>query len=239
MLWCAHGDVVTLLSLDTGTYSTLDNEAAAIWMALCSGLSLTEIVERIVPAAGNLAAYSTARADTQEFLIELESRGLIVAGSLSDRDAVAQHLGPDIAPDCSPAAVGEMPRLPSVASCLIRLALVRVGLRYLGLRASVRRVGRGREQCAHRLSSEWVNELAERVSQAILLCPFNAACLEESLTILWFIFRAGDQAELRIGVEPFPFVAHAWVVHRGAALGQPAESLGRYREFPPLQPWAL
>jgi hypothetical protein len=41
-------------------------------------------------------------------------------------------------------------------------------------------------------------------------------------------------ARLRLGVNPFPFQAHAWVEYRGIALNEDAELLRFYSTFPPL-----
>jgi hypothetical protein len=64
--------------------------------------------------------------------------------------------------------------------------------------------------------------------------PGRALCLEQSLT-LWYLLRQSRvQATLRLGVQPYPFGAHAWVEHAGEAVNENREILKAYVPFPSL-----
>jgi hypothetical protein len=61
----------------------------------------------------------------------------------------------------------------------------------------------------------------------------GATCLEESLTLWYFLRREGIAASLRIGVpkQAEKFEAHAWVEHKGRALNQSEEGHRHYIAF--------
>jgi transglutaminase superfamily protein len=59
------------------------------------------------------------------------------------------------------------------------------------------------------------------------------SCLEESLTLWWFLARQGIASDLRIGVrkERETFEAHAWVERDGVALNEPESRHTHYAAF--------
>jgi hypothetical protein len=57
------------------------------------------------------------------------------------------------------------------------------------------------------------------VDTAAAFFPGRALCLEQSLALYVCLRRAGVPAELKIGAQPYPFAAHAWVEHRGELIG--------------------
>lgn len=125
-------------------------------------------------------------------------------------------------------------RSPSLAATALLLTAVRLGLRTAGfgrMLALTRRWagGHGREVAAERAALEAV---AERVATAAAFFPGRAECLEQSLTLYLLLRRRGVPVELRLGVQPYPFAAHAWVEHDGVPLNDRAEMLTSYIRLP-------
>ena len=63
--------------------------------------------------------------------------------------------------------------------------------------------------------------IAALVEAAALRVPFRVTCLHRALTLYSLLRRHGIEAELVMGAAHAPagLEAHAWVEHRGAALG--------------------
>ena len=66
---------------------------------------------------------------------------------------------------------------------------------------------------------------------AALFYPGRARCLEQSLALYVLLRRRGVPAELKLGVQPYPFNAHAWVELNGSPLNERLETV---RQFVPL-----
>jgi hypothetical protein len=125
-------------------------------------------------------------------------------------------------------------RPPSLLATGLLLTAVRLGLRTAGfgrLLALTRRwtARYGREVVAERAALEPV---ALRVATAAAFFPGRAECLEQSLTLYLLLRRRGVPVELRLGVQPYPFAAHAWVEHDGVPLNDRAEMLASYVRLP-------
>jgi len=121
---------------------------------------------------------------------------------------------------------------PSFWRCLALLAAVDVSARTLGLRRTLRwarRLARGSsvggdaQACAH------------AVSLAAAFYPRRALCLEQSLTLYVLLQRRGIEATLRLGVQPRPFYAHAWVEVGGVPLRETRELRQSFVTFATLE----
>ena len=103
------------------------------------------------------------------------------------------------------------PRSPRLLTCFATLACMDTCARLLGLRrtfALVRRLTRGYATTA---SSALIHETTHRLILAAAFYPRRAACLEQSLALYLLLRRRGVAADLKLGVQPLPFYAHAWV----------------------------
>jgi transglutaminase-like putative cysteine protease len=76
--------------------------------------------------------------------------------------------------------------------------------------------------------------MTRAVSLAAAFYPRRAQCLEQSLTLYVLLRRRGVPADLKLGVRPRPFYAHAWVEVRGRALGEAADLPMNLVAFPSL-----
>lgn len=127
-------------------------------------------------------------------------------------------------------------RVPHVVTCTVLLAAADLCLKMFGLRRSVRLARRlvGRAPERGGADRARVMEIARAVATAAAFYPGRAQCLEQSLALYLLLRRRGIPAELRIGVQPFPFVAHAWVEHDGHAVNEQDDFVTRLATFPSL-----
>lgn len=83
--------------------------------------------------------------------------------------------------------------------------------------------------------AETLTAMSHRVAVVAAFFPGRALCLEQS-TALWLLLRGrGIDADLRLGVQPYPWGAHAWVEHRGEPVNERPEFT---RNFVPLPSFA-
>lgn len=240
-LWCSHGDVTFLLSLETGRYHTLDDDVAgAAWHQMCEGEALEAIARRIAADYGDTVDAREVLADLCALLADLSRRGLIVplaAPAASTMHAIEsgredRRQAGALASSSSRACDSATLALPSVSACLVRLAIVHVLMKGIGLRRLLRHVARRTSGPLRAPASSFARALAGRVGTAMVWYPFGTACLEHSVCLLWMMRRAGCAVDLRIGVQPFPFSAHAWVECGGEPLNESPERVALFQPFP-------
>lgn len=125
---------------------------------------------------------------------------------------------------------------PHVVTCTVLLAAANLSLKTLGLRRSVRLARRLVKRAPGGADADrgQVMEVARRVATAAAFYPGRAQCLEQSLALFLLLRRRGIGAELRIGVQPFPFTAHAWVEHEGRPVNEREDYVTRLAAFPSL-----
>jgi hypothetical protein len=114
-----------------------------------------------------------------------------------------------------------MRRAPSVAACFGALLLMDVLCAAAGLRRAVTVATRSGSisHDAHTAARVSV-DTAANLALAAAFYPRRALCLEQSLTLCWLLRRRSIAAALRIGVQPLPFHAHAWVEVDGRAINE-------------------
>lgn len=118
--------------------------------------------------------------------------------------------------------------------CLLLLAFVDAHARIRGLRSTLiltRSLANRKRTTADRAM---VDEIVRRVSLAAAFYPRRARCLEQSLALYLLLRRRGVAAELRLGAQPRPFYAHAWVEVDGAPLAEQGDLPLNLTMFPSL-----
>lgn len=60
-------------------------------------------------------------------------------------------------------------------------------------------------------SPEQLQDLANTVNKACLIYPTRTKCLEWAMTFVLLALKRGWKCNLEIGVQNYPFMAHAWV----------------------------
>jgi hypothetical protein len=132
-----------------------------------------------------------------------------------------------------------IPRPPSVAVCMVTIAFVDTYARLRGLRRTLQlaaSLARRPEFDVGELDarSPLVDETVRRVSLAAAFYPRRALCLEQSLALCLLLRRRGVAAELRLGAQPKPFYAHAWIEVNGVPVAEHEELPMNLTAFPSL-----
>ncbi|HEX8694288.1 MAG TPA: lasso peptide biosynthesis B2 protein [Longimicrobium sp.] len=123
---------------------------------------------------------------------------------------------------------------PGVLRAALLLLAVRLHLKARGFGRSVARArGLG---AVVRPGPADPRGLAERTAYAVAVAaaffPGRAVCLEQSLALYVLLRRRGVPAELRLGVQPFPFAAHAWVELDGEPVNEDPETVAAFLPMP-------
>jgi hypothetical protein len=129
------------------------------------------------------------------------------------------------------------PAAPSRLEFALALSAVRLGLKLVGfgrvLRASQWLV---RHNASTSGEPALLRESVHRVALVAAFFPGRALCLEQSLVLWLLLRRRGLQADLRLGVQPYPFGAHAWVEHGGQPLNEKPEFVRSFVTLPSFAP---
>jgi hypothetical protein len=120
-----------------------------------------------------------------------------------------------------------------VGRCALVLLAVRARLKARGFgptvawarRTAARAHGAG-------LAPAEVERAAYHVAVAAAFFPGRAVCLEQSLALYLLLRRRGVPAELRLGVQVYPFYAHAWVELDGEPVNEDRETVEKFRALP-------
>jgi hypothetical protein len=104
-----------------------------------------------------------------------------------------------------------------VLRCGLLLLAVKLALRMWGFGRTWRWVERRARRIAVRddVAPADLAATEYRVALVAALWPGRALCLEQSLVLYYVLRRAGVPAEFHLGVQPHPFLGHAWVEHHG------------------------
>ena len=222
MLECRHGELLTLLSLHTGRYHTLNALSAFIWEHLAGAATPADLARAIH------AAFDTTGADVDgdvcNVLAEFRASGL-----------VASPAGLRRAPWTAPRARQRRTTSVSLASVALTLARVRFLLRTRGLLYAARFAYQTQLSAVSPVEPGTVRQVVDRVNRVATLAPFRAECLERSLTVAATLRRLGADATVRLAIRHFPFEAHAWTELAGTPINEAEAVCALYEPFPALE----
>jgi hypothetical protein len=220
VLECRHGELLTLLSLHTGRYHTMNALTAFIWDRLAHGAT-----------AGDLARAIHAAFDTQGADVEGD-----VAAVLADLRAGGLIRTPADDRRASWVAPRRRPRDGSCALAAVTMTLARVRflLRTRGLLHAARFAYHTELPSSGRVAPATVQQVVARVNRIATLAPFRAECLERSLTVAATLRRLGADATVRLAIRHFPFEAHAWAELAGSPVNEADSVCALYQPFPAL-----
>jgi hypothetical protein len=226
-----HGGRTILLDLRRERYYGLDEVGTRVWALLKEGADVPAIVDLLGEEYD--APRERLEADVSQVLRHLaELKVITPAGTQpnSTRSAARTHGVVSL--------VHRGPlRVPSGLSCSLALVGATLALRVLGLRRSlalIRRLCR-RAQGAESPTPEFLASVVRKVDTAAAFFPGRALCLEQSLALCLCLWRAGVPVELRLGVQPYPFAAHAWVDYLGEPVGESWDRVGKFVPFGDLE----
>lgn len=212
-----------LASIKTGQFHTLDEIGNLVWDAMGDGQTVGDLISQLASQLG--VPRKRVRDNLLPFLQDLHSRTLVDIG----RAELPSRPIPE------PVQLDEQPINDVALSGVLSMALlcvVSVALRLF----SLEKVWRVAHKRIHRLRrvlpSNSSPSVIRQVALAATWSPLRAMCLEQSLVILWALRRRGVDARLQLGVQQYPFCAHAWVEYEGRPLNDQPENLKLYRTFP-------
>lgn len=122
---------------------------------------------------------------------------------------------------------------PALLSTLALLASVDLALRWLGflrvMRMARRLTGR---RAARQADGALLQQTFQQILKATAFYPGRSQCLEQSMTGYILLRRRGFDVQLRIGVQPYPFAAHAWLELDGKPLTESEEVVRGFAVMP-------
>jgi hypothetical protein len=130
------------------------------------------------------------------------------------------------------------PLAPSVARCVMVITAMKVALTIGGLGRTIRWVRRrvAGVPTDGAASLECATSFEYAVAIAAALYPGRAMCLERSLALFYLARRAGLPVTYHHGVQPVPFLAHAWVEYGGHIINDSPEHVHQFQRFPQVCP---
>lgn len=225
------GDATVLMDQKRGRYFTLNEVGGRVWELVGDGVTLSQVVERL------LQEYDVSRPqleyDASSTLQQLIGDRLIAAGPPSP---LAHALERAAAPMTQALPnTGEV-KVPSVFKCGLMLFAMKVLLKTRGFGWTISWVKRrvGVPSVRDDVNVETVKVIEYRVAMAGALYPGRALCLEQSLALYCLLRWIGLGADIRFGVQPYPFSAHAWVEYDGAPINDFAEHVSHFIKVPAL-----
>src|SRR5688500_16204059 len=104
-----------------------------------------------------------------------------------------------------------MKRPPGVFLCLMLLVVCDVALRVFGFARTFRaaRFFAGNERGD--VPANVIRDTLHNVIVATALYPGRSKCLEQTVASYVLLRRRGANVKMRLGVQPYPFFAHAWL----------------------------
>lgn len=213
------GGATVLMDRKRGRYFTLNQASGRVWDLVGEGKTALEICQRL----------------REEYDVPVPRLEEDVASTL-------QRLLGDrlISTRATPTSASEMPvatsnttvtrssgkfRVPTVLQCGLMILALKTMLKTWGACQTFEWVRRRVQAVPIRtdLDPRIVKQTEYRVAAAAALYPGRAKCLEQSLVLYYTLRRAGVAVQFRTGVQPFPFLAHAWIEYRNEVINDVPE----------------
>lgn len=121
--------------------------------------------------------------------------------------------------------------VPSVAGIMLLVALLKLALVVAGFERIWRWIREHAQRAPLRgdVDPVLVTKTEYAVAMAAALYPGRAQCLERSLLLYWYLRRRGVAVRYRMGVQMYPFMAHAWIEWHGQPINDVPEHVKRFR----------
>lgn len=205
-----HGGVI-ILDTRAGLWVALNPTAGDLWRSWQSGTKFDDALTEIAARYPEIP-YESIRADAEQLVRDLFSRGIIAA---IPRDALTGVATCMAEPEAGVKTLGT--RWHRVGGALIALVIADVLLR-CSFRMSFALVRASRRNWCRRVATPRQGVAAvAAVSRAARYYPGRAACLEQSLAAVLLSAARRRRLDWCLGSAPDPYRFHAWV----EAGGQP------------------
>jgi hypothetical protein len=125
-----------------------------------------------------------------------------------------------------------MSRPPGVLRCIMLLAFCDAALRVFGFARTLRFARRISSHASPDIARDVVQPTLHNILIATAFYPGRSKCLEQAVASYILLRRRGVPVDLRMGVQPYPFFAHAWLELNGAPLTESPEVISRFALMP-------
>jgi hypothetical protein len=119
-----------------------------------------------------------------------------------------------------------------VFKCLLMIAAGDIALRVLGFARTMRLtrfLGGNRDAD---VADPVIRQTLHNIIVATALYPGRSKCLEQTVASFVLLRRRGVRVQMRLGVQPYPFFAHAWLEMDGRPLTESQEVVSRFALLP-------
>ncbi len=121
---------------------------------------------------------------------------------------------------------------PGVFRCFMALLLCDVALRVLGFARTLRIVRFFAGERALPVGDELIEGTLHNILVATAFYPGRSLCLEQAITGYGLLRRRGAAVQIRLGVQPYPFNAHAWLEFNGKPVTESPEVVANFALLP-------
>lgn len=125
-------------------------------------------------------------------------------------------------------------RSPGVAQCMVLLMVTDLALRTLGYARTVRLARKLSKRVSVEPYAHCIDATLQQILKATAFYPGRSLCLEQAIVGFVLLRRGGLAVDLRLGVQPYPFSAHAWVELNGVPITESPEVVSGYSLMPEL-----
>lgn len=199
-----HGGVL-ILDTDAGLWMVLNPTAGDFWRSWQSGAEFEEGIAEVAARYPEVSLESI-RADAEQLVQDLFSRGLIKATPRSMLVGTATDMAEPAAADAGPPT-----RWHQVGGALIALVIADV-LARCSFRLSFALVRASRRSwCRRAATPREATIVVSAVSRAACYYPARAACLEQSLAAVLLSAVRRRRLDWCLGSISDPYRFHAWV----------------------------
>jgi hypothetical protein len=125
-----------------------------------------------------------------------------------------------------------MTRAPSALRCFFLITACDIGLRMFGFARALRMARWLAGQRQAPITTELIDRTTHSIAVATAFYPGRSKCLEQALASFILLRRRGAPVNIRLGVQPYPFVAHAWLELNGQPITESPEVVARFALLP-------
>ncbi len=125
-----------------------------------------------------------------------------------------------------------MKRPPGVLRCLLLLLICDVALRVFGYARTLRAARVLAGERTAQVSEELIQQTLHNILVATAFYPGRSKCLEQAMTGFVLLRRRGAPVDMRLGVQPYPFYAHAWLELDGVPVTESPEVVATFALLP-------